>query len=140
MPKTLSHQFARRTLARMTMLTEVDKKQFAAAMSEMKIARTYLYSIGRWLQEIASLMPQTSSCAECGEEMTVVILENTKLLKYRADARYCSRKCRQRAYRKRVTEHTHPKKTSRNKSTSSETGERVSRNGALASAVEIVNA
>jgi hypothetical protein len=47
--------------------------------------------------------PQRPTCAECGADEL-----------YRSNGRYCSRKCRQKAYRKRVTAKASPRTAKRN--------------------------
>jgi hypothetical protein len=67
--------------------------------------------VGTWLTDIWEINRKAESetephCCECGAN----ILDNVKYddKDARADARYCSPKCRQRAYRKRYSSSSRP--------------------------------
>jgi hypothetical protein len=83
---------------------KIETKDFA----EYLVARGYDSEsaeagfVGQWFDDVWQYMqklklPQTRICAECGDE-------DADRLYARSDARYCSAKCRQKAYRKRVTD------------------------------------
>jgi hypothetical protein len=139
MRPTLSYAFVRRTLARMKMLTEVDVENAAAAMAKMNVCIVDLVSLMDWLDLVTNAMRKTvvlRTCAECGEPIGLKLMGpgHAEVSKYRPDARYCSRKCRQKAYRKRVTAKAQPKKKSRNKDTSHTPGERINGNSEASAA------
>jgi hypothetical protein len=91
-------RFALRTLARMhTVASRVDAETLALAL----LARDKNFSnIVDFILDVREYMEKHGApprqCAECGEPL------DGRFGSYRADARYCSPKCRTRAYRKRT--------------------------------------
>ena len=145
--KSLSVQFVRRTLARMKTLTFVDEEVLAAALPKIlnvQDPKGLIDRVTAYLEGVAVRMKEAPAptCAECGEELDAVgrglaralsvsyqtILQDQRLKDRRSDHRYCSPKCRQKAYRKRVAAKTRPKKRSRHGDTSRITVERINRN------------
>ena len=121
MKAPLSYQFVRRTLARMKVLAQVDDKVLAAALPKILNVREPKGLIDRlvsYLEGVASHMdePPARTCAECGKELDAkwrelaraagvsyqTILQDGGFRNPRSDQRYCSPKCRQRAYRQRL--------------------------------------
>jgi hypothetical protein len=105
----LTLQFVLRTLARVQMMTRLDEKLLAEQLIEEygsgSKAWGIVVSAGDYLEGVAEAIKNKighdacyarpggdPNCPQCGE----------KVERDRADARYCSDRCRQRAYRLRL--------------------------------------
>jgi hypothetical protein len=121
MKAPLSYQFVRCTLARMKTLAQVDDKVLATELPKILNVREPKGLIDRlvsYLEGVASHMeePPAPTCSECGKELDAkwrelakaaavsyqTILQDGGIKNARSDRRYCSPKCRQRAYRRRL--------------------------------------
>src|SRR5262249_31602541 len=91
-----------RTLARLQVLTRLTNEVFADVMAERAphVRAGDIFFLANFLEGVATAMAkrqeQYRCCAVCGNAI------EGKYCKARPDARYCSSKCRQRAYRDRV--------------------------------------
>jgi len=92
-PPTL--QSIRRTLVRLNTVTRYSEEAIAKALLP-HVKADQIQFLSEYLSDVAELMRKDDvvvrRCAECGDSIPS-----------RTDARYCSPRCRQRAYRKRVT-------------------------------------
>jgi hypothetical protein len=100
--KQLTMTFVLRTLARVQMMTRLNQKLLAKALLPHRHRHDVQY-LSEYLGDVASCMGKVErrrhpACVECGDEN----------MRDHHGARYCSNKCRQRAYRKRngVTLHS----------------------------------
>jgi hypothetical protein len=101
--RQLTWQFVLRTLARVRMMMRLDAKQLAKQLVEngvsMQGGDTFLSDIGDYMKEIDRDFYVNGSgrrhdkCAQCGQE---IMCDHNGAI-------YCSRECRQRAYRVRRT-------------------------------------
>ena len=107
--KGVSLGSALRTLARLRTVAHVPAEDLAAALHPHLKAQ-HLIALAQYLEGVGKRMwldPKQSAtrkkCAVCGSEFEHKILNGGVQLQFvRADARYCSAKCKQKAYRKRV--------------------------------------
>jgi predicted nucleic acid-binding Zn ribbon protein len=95
--RQLTLEFVLRTLARLRMVTRLDQTDLAQALAGH---RKDVQFLGEYLEGVASEMKRlgyisnrhpNGDCVECGHEIGVD----------HNGARFCSSRCRQRAYRKR---------------------------------------
>lgn len=90
--------FVLRTLAHLNRIADarIGHEQLAAFLIRHGVTKDTAGSLGQFLTDVAYYMPDdpVPVCAECGGDWDEA----------RADRRYCSTRCRQRAYRKRVTD------------------------------------
>lgn len=89
--------FVLRTLAHMERIADrVDNEQLAAFLIRNSVPKGTPWSLSTYLDDVRQYMPEDPYpvCAECGGDWD----------ESRADRRYCSARCRQRAHRKRVTD------------------------------------
>jgi hypothetical protein len=104
--KQLTRQFLRRTLERMKELAKVDPQEAAAALKDMKVRFSDMVLTKCWLEDVAAIMAKTAvqTCVECGGPVNYKMIapDHVEVAYGRTDRRYCSPKCRQRAYRKRA--------------------------------------
>lgn len=92
---------ALRTLTRLKATAQAPCEEAAKAFLGYHTADS-IQCLGEYLIDVAGIMARLAKrpCASCGKEIT------SRLYGARPDARYCSHRCRQRAYRKRVTART----------------------------------
>ena len=94
--KQLTLRFVLRTLARLRMMTRLDQEQLA---KQLMTRRTDVQFLGEYLDTVSAYMKKHGfkpypdvNCPECGN----------KVERDHNGARYCSERCRQSAYRKRL--------------------------------------
>jgi hypothetical protein len=84
-----------RTLVRLNAITKFSQESLAEALLP-HVRPGQIQFLGQYLDDVAYFMKKNAGapprCVEC----------DTELSEYRPAARYCSAKCRQRAYRKRA--------------------------------------
>jgi hypothetical protein len=101
-------KFVLRTLTRLKRIADkVPAEQLAAALVPRHLQRERFLYLSTYLRDIvdyAEKFAPKQQCCECGKEF------QSPLYNVRSDARYCSRGCRQKAYRKRVTARASPAK------------------------------
>jgi hypothetical protein len=108
-----------RTLARLRKMLGVPPKDLAAALSP-HLKAYHLIECAKYLENVGAHMHLSADkkCAECGSGFHNLTGLNEIALRFtRADARYCSAKCKQKAYRKRVTAATSPPMSKRHRVT-----------------------
>jgi hypothetical protein len=110
--KHLSLRAVVRTFTRLRMVAGVPPKDLAAALSP-HFKAYHLVECATYLESVAGHMHLSANrkkCALCGSELEHKLKGSNEMeLQFiRADARYCSAKCKQKAYRKRVTAVTSP--------------------------------
>jgi len=108
--KVLTVESVLRTLARVEALKTLGGDEDVAAALVPQVAGMRIQGLGELLDTVASYMKKIQTehqydpwpkCIECGEDIQYDLTVHEK---HRKDVRYCSGRCRQRAYRKRVTE------------------------------------
>jgi hypothetical protein len=108
--KPMTVESVLRTLARVEALGRLGGYEDVAAALSPHVEGSRIQALGEFLDTVAHYMKKIQTteqydprpkCIECGDdiEYDLTVHEN-----YRKDVRYCSARCRQRAYRKRVTE------------------------------------
>lgn len=106
MAKQITIESVLRTLTRLQMVRHAPAEDLAAALSPYFKAQ-HLIEVASYLERVGARMYTKQSkkkCAECGGTLdsTIVDGRERQLRFVRADIRYCSVKCKQKAYRKRV--------------------------------------
>lgn len=107
----------------------VDEETLATLLVEKKLRSRDMHSLFYYFFDCWHVMEERERsarapkliCVECGEPidasnrltaderaLVITLTGNLPTVNPRSDIRYCSSKCRQRAYRKRVTAATHP--------------------------------
>lgn len=97
MATSISAAFVLRTLERLKAIADhVGAEELAGFLTAKGVPRGTPWFLGTYLDDVRQYMPADPEpvCAACGEEMDEA----------RADRRYCSARCRQRAHRSRVTD------------------------------------
>jgi len=110
--RPLTLRWVLRTLERLnTISARVSNEEFARALMPYKNQKRYnIHFLGQWLLDVVELnemaeTPVPNLLCECGKEVD----------RDHRGAKYCSNRCRQRAYRKRVTVLTEPSPKKHNK-------------------------
>jgi hypothetical protein len=106
--RPVTDRHALRTLNRLWALSKYDRENVARTIApHIKPERIVL--MAKFLNSLVGSMLKEktdSKCADCGKSMLARVDAQkgvAHILSHRLDARYCSAKCRQAAYRKRVT-------------------------------------
>jgi predicted nucleic acid-binding Zn ribbon protein len=108
--KQLALQFVPRTLVRLRMVTRLDHERLAKVLIPYRDEFGFL---GEYLVDVAHYMRQhggdgrhpNGDCPECGKAID----------RDHNGARYCSNRCKQRAYRKRLRSNSQRAENNRNK-------------------------
>jgi len=120
--KPLTVESVLRTVARVKALRKLGGDKDVAVALAPHVTGSLIQELREFLETVAHYMKKIQTteqydplpkCIECGKDISHDLTAHET---YRKDVRYCSPRCRQRAYRKRVTENNsnRAKETSQN--------------------------